>query len=79
VKEVADAHGGCSITGSAQISEHDGELRWDQADPAIHITIELLDELDDRGRAFLEASYEVGDQCWYRPDTRHARRVASPK
>lgn len=71
----SSAHGGCSITGSAQISEHDGEWRWDMADPAIHITVELLEQLDERGQAFLEAMYEVGDVCPYRPDSRHARRI----
>lgn len=64
----------CPIRGNALISDRDGRLQWDQADHAIHITEELLDELDEAGREFVTAMYEIGEQCPYQPGNRHARR-----
>lgn len=71
---VGSAHGGCQITGSALLAEYDGNLRWDQADPAIHITGELLRQLDTRCREFLDAMYQVGEECGHRTDDYHAWR-----
>lgn len=69
----------CPITGDAVVSRvidiNRGDyLRWDRADPETHVTEELLAELDETGRAFLEAMYEVGEPCPEAPSTRHARR-----
>jgi hypothetical protein len=69
----------CPITGDAILIRTVGidgpdELRWERADPETHITVELLAELGDTERAFLDATYEVGELCPYQPGNRHARR-----
>lgn len=77
----------CPITGDAQITRTLGtlgqpdQLTWDRADPEIHVTVELLDEISDEGRAFLEAAYELGEPCPYpdQPNTVHARLRATTK
>jgi hypothetical protein len=68
----------CPITGDAYATRKvnvDGadELHWERADPETHITVELLAELGDTERAFLDAMYEVGELCLHQPGNRHAR------
>lgn len=64
----------CEITGDAAIQDRDGELVWLQADSAIHVSAELLDTIDERGKTFFEATYEIGEWCPWNPTTKHARR-----
>lgn len=74
----------CPITGTAEIHvtfpDFDGtkswarELEWGQADPAIHISTQLLDTIDDDGMTFLTERYELGEWCPHNPFARHARR-----
>ena len=63
----------CPITGDALIEDRAGEPHWIRTDPEIHVSQELLDNADDRGLAFLAATYEIGEPCPEQPDTRHAR------
>ncbi len=61
------------------MQERDGQLHWLRADPAIHVSTELLGHAGDRGRAFLTARYEIGEWCPHDPTKRHARlRGAAP-
>lgn len=71
-----DPQPSCPITGTAFVVDDDGELGWGQADPEIHVAVELLNQLDgdDLGRAFLTAMYKLGDPCPHQPGTIHARR-----
>jgi hypothetical protein len=68
----------CPITGTAAIVfAGGGRLEWTQADPEIHVEVELLEDLDEPGnedgRSLLYDTYEIGESCPYRPGTRHAR------
>jgi hypothetical protein len=71
----------CPITGDAVITSDDAApdgMRWKQADPEIHVAAhllnELLDDIDTRAKAFLLATYEIGEHCPHNPNTIHARR-----
>lgn len=67
----------CEITGTAEITETqiDGrrELAWSRADPAIHVSSELLETADEQGLAFISAKYEIGEWCPHEPFSKHAR------
>lgn len=70
----------CPIAGDAVVNRTivpggDDRFEWAHADPETHISDDVVAVLDDRGRAFLEERYELGERC---PDPnrrgcRHAR------
>jgi hypothetical protein len=64
----------CPITGLAVVTDDEGTLRWDQSDPAIHVSSKLLDTATEAGLAFLTERYELGEWCPHDPFARHARR-----
>lgn len=68
----------CPITGDATVQRRDDGLHWLQADTAIHVSTELLDNLDDEGREFLTAKYALDEPCPYQPDTIHTRLRKAP-
>lgn len=79
----------CPITGTAEVQgdfDDDGNrvnLRWVHADAEIHVAVEMLDPdsvyaMDEQGRAFLLATYEIGEPCPHQPLARHARRKDQP-
>jgi hypothetical protein len=59
----------CPITGSALITKHRGQIRWEQADPEIHVTLKGHTE----AVLLLTKRYEIGEPCPRRPEQRHAR------
>jgi hypothetical protein len=63
----------CPITGLAVVTDDEGTLRWDQSDPAIHVSSKLLDTATEAGLAFLTERYELGEWCPHDPFSRHAR------
>jgi hypothetical protein len=65
----------CPITGDAYpIRNSAGVLHWGWADLETHISVDLLAQLDDADRAFMDRMYVVGELCPRRSDMRHARR-----
>lgn len=73
----------CVIKGDAAITTIYNDdrtvqrLEWLKADPAIHVTKELLEQADPAGLRFLKAKYALGEECPFDRTCVHARLVDS--